>query len=115
MSLVLTRIDCRLVHGQVVETWVPHVKANSLIVANDKSGQLVRCERDRDLELTRCNEFIKRGALVQRRGAFGFVADGDAADFVQSDLQMAVRGKGDRPIDRVPSGRMVPLSWAAPP
>jgi PTS system mannose-specific IIB component len=35
MSLVLARIDCRLVHGQVVETWVPHVNANSLIVAND--------------------------------------------------------------------------------
>ncbi|MBP2683379.1 MAG: phosphotransferase system, mannose/fructose/N-acetylgalactosamine-specific component [Deltaproteobacteria bacterium] len=35
MSLVLARIDCRLIHGQVVETWVPHVKANLLIVAND--------------------------------------------------------------------------------
>jgi mannose/fructose/N-acetylgalactosamine-specific phosphotransferase system component IIB len=35
MPLVLARIDCRLVHGQVVETWVPHVRANSLIVAND--------------------------------------------------------------------------------
>jgi mannose/fructose/N-acetylgalactosamine-specific phosphotransferase system component IIB len=35
VSLVLARIDCRLIHGQVVETWVPHVKANLLIVAND--------------------------------------------------------------------------------
>lgn len=35
MSLVLARIDCRLIHGQVVETWVPYVKANRLIVAND--------------------------------------------------------------------------------
>jgi mannose/fructose/N-acetylgalactosamine-specific phosphotransferase system component IIB len=35
MPLVLARIDCRLIHGQVVETWVPHTKANSLIVAND--------------------------------------------------------------------------------
>ena len=35
MSLVLARIDCRLIHGQVVETWVPHVNANLLIVAND--------------------------------------------------------------------------------
>ena len=35
MPLVLTRIDCRLVHGQVVEAWIPHVKANSLIVASD--------------------------------------------------------------------------------
>ena len=50
------------------------------IVAELKDGTVVKCDRDRDLELQRCNEFIKRGALVQRRGAFGFVADGDAAD-----------------------------------
>jgi mannose/fructose/N-acetylgalactosamine-specific phosphotransferase system component IIB len=35
MPLVLARIDCRLIHGQVVETWVPHTCADSLIVAND--------------------------------------------------------------------------------
>ncbi len=51
-----------------------------LIVAEIEDGTVVKCERDRDLEFQRCNEFIKRGALVQRRGAFGFVADGDAAD-----------------------------------
>ncbi len=32
---MLARIDCRSIQGQVVETWVPHVKANRLIVAND--------------------------------------------------------------------------------
>ncbi|HSL99575.1 MAG TPA: PTS sugar transporter subunit IIB [Candidatus Limnocylindria bacterium] len=35
MSLVLVRVDCRLIHGQVVETWVPHTGANCLVVAND--------------------------------------------------------------------------------
>jgi mannose/fructose/N-acetylgalactosamine-specific phosphotransferase system component IIB len=35
MPLVLARIDCRLIHGQVVETWVPHTSADSLVVAND--------------------------------------------------------------------------------
>ena len=35
MPLVLARIDCRLIHGQVVEVWVPHTSADSLIVAND--------------------------------------------------------------------------------
>jgi len=35
MSLVLARIDCRLIHGQVVETWIPHVQATSLVIAND--------------------------------------------------------------------------------
>ncbi len=35
MPLVLVRVDCRLIHGQVVETWVPHTGANCLLVAND--------------------------------------------------------------------------------
>ena len=38
-----------------------------LIVAENKDGEILRCKRDRDLEFQRCNEFIKRGALVQRR------------------------------------------------
>lgn len=36
MPLVLTRIDNRLIHGQVLEAWVPHVKADRIIVANDE-------------------------------------------------------------------------------
>ena len=35
MNLVLTRIDNRLIHGQVLEAWVPYVQANCLVVAND--------------------------------------------------------------------------------
>lgn len=35
MSLVLVRVDCRLIHGQILETWVPHVGADAIIVAND--------------------------------------------------------------------------------
>ncbi len=36
MSIVLTRIDNRLIHGQILETWLPHVHANCLVVANDE-------------------------------------------------------------------------------
>jgi PTS system mannose-specific IIB component len=35
MPLVLVRVDCRLIHGQVVETWLPHTGANCLLVVND--------------------------------------------------------------------------------
>ncbi|MFK5926514.1 MAG: PTS sugar transporter subunit IIB [Desulfuromusa sp.] len=35
MSLVLTRIDNRLIHGQVLEAWVPFVQADCIVVAND--------------------------------------------------------------------------------
>ncbi|HEY5674947.1 MAG TPA: PTS sugar transporter subunit IIB [Malonomonas sp.] len=36
MSLVLTRIDNRLIHGQVLESWVPFVHADCIVVANDE-------------------------------------------------------------------------------
>ena len=35
MNLVLTRIDSRLIHGQVLEAWVPHSRAECIVVAND--------------------------------------------------------------------------------
>ena len=36
MSIVLTRIDNRLIHGQVLEAWVPSVNANCIVVASDQ-------------------------------------------------------------------------------
>ncbi len=33
------RVDNRLVHGQVIETWLPYSKANVLIVVNDELAQ----------------------------------------------------------------------------
>lgn len=36
MSLVLTRIDNRLIHGQVLEAWLPHTNADCIVVANDE-------------------------------------------------------------------------------
>jgi len=35
----LTRIDDRLVHGQVAFTWVPSLGVDTLIVANDKTAK----------------------------------------------------------------------------
>ena len=36
MSLALVRIDNRLIHGQVLEAWVPFVHADCIVVANDE-------------------------------------------------------------------------------
>lgn len=36
MGVVFARIDNRLIHGQVLEAWVPHTQADCIIVANDK-------------------------------------------------------------------------------
>jgi PTS system mannose-specific IIB component len=38
MAIVLTRIDSRLIHGQVLEAWVPYVQADCIVVANDAAA-----------------------------------------------------------------------------
>lgn len=40
MSIVLARIDNRLIHGQVLESWVPSINANCIVVANDQVAAL---------------------------------------------------------------------------
>ncbi len=39
MPIVLVRVDERLVHGQVLEGWLPRTRAQELIVANDSLAQ----------------------------------------------------------------------------
>lgn len=39
MSLVLVRVDCRLIHGQIIEAWVPFTQANCVVVANDQAAE----------------------------------------------------------------------------
>lgn len=44
MPVVLYRVDDRLVHGQIIEGWVPFVGAQVILVANDAvSGDNPRC------------------------------------------------------------------------
>lgn len=33
--IVLSRVDSRLIHGQVIEAWLPYLKATRLVVADD--------------------------------------------------------------------------------
>lgn len=37
MSIVLVRVDDRLVHGQIIEAWAPFCKATCIIVASDEA------------------------------------------------------------------------------
>jgi mannose/fructose/N-acetylgalactosamine-specific phosphotransferase system component IIB len=40
MKIVLARIDNRLIHGQVLEAWVPSTRADCIVVANDQVAGL---------------------------------------------------------------------------
>lgn len=35
----LVRVDNRLIHGQVVEAWLPHLKVERVVVADDEAAQ----------------------------------------------------------------------------
>ncbi|HWR71744.1 MAG TPA: PTS sugar transporter subunit IIB, partial [Nitrospirota bacterium] len=36
MDFSLIRVDSRLVHGQIIETWLPFLKATRIVVVNDE-------------------------------------------------------------------------------
>lgn len=36
--IALVRVDNRLIHGQVVSTWLPHVRAQHVVVADDEAA-----------------------------------------------------------------------------
>lgn len=36
MSIVLVRVDSRLIHGQILEAWIPHIGAEALLVVDDE-------------------------------------------------------------------------------
>ena len=36
MGIILVRVDSRLIHGQILEAWIPHIGADALIVVDDE-------------------------------------------------------------------------------
>ncbi len=57
MPITLFRIDDRLIHGQVVEAWVPYLKADEIVVISDEisadevRGTIMRFSTPEDVEL----------------------------------------------------------------
>lgn len=37
--IVLSRIDSRLIHGQVIEAWLPHLEVQRVIIADDEAAR----------------------------------------------------------------------------
>ncbi len=35
MGVVLVRVDSRLIHGQILEAWIPHTRADALLIVDD--------------------------------------------------------------------------------
>lgn len=57
MDFSLIRVDSRLVHGQIIETWLPYLKASRIIVVSDEVAgsffreSVIRMAVPRDVEV----------------------------------------------------------------
>ena len=40
MGIVLVRVDNRLIHGQILEAWVPSLRADCIVVANNQLAEV---------------------------------------------------------------------------
>jgi len=86
MSIVLARIDSRLIHGQVLEAWVPFVDADCIVVADDavaknsfqsmvmqaavpSSLKLFICTHDETAQILNSAELLKKRVLLLFSGA----------------------------------------------
>lgn len=91
MSLVLVRVDCRLIHGQVVETWLPHTGADCLVVANDdlaanpflRSVMELAVPRSIHVVFCRLDEVARELDTVERRGERAILLCSTFADAVR--------------------------------
>ncbi len=107
MPLVLARIDCRLIHGQVVETWVPHTKADTLVVANDdlaanpflRSVMELAVPRGIRVRFCRLDEAVTVLADADRNGERTILLVASAADAV-------TLRKGGAAFDRLNIGNL---------
>lgn len=97
MKIVLARIDNRLIHGQILESWVPTLKANCIIVANDDVAQAVMQKILMEAAVPRgirviidtvdaVAELFKTGELKDARVLLLFASAGDARRAIESGV-----------------------------
>jgi PTS system mannose-specific IIB component len=97
VSLVLVRVDCRLIHGQVIEAWLPFTSADCLIVANDEAADdpLQRTIMEMAvppgieaavLSVGEAVRRLKKGEWSDRRVMLLVASPGDALECLQEGL-----------------------------
>lgn len=91
-DIALVRIDNRLVHGQILEAWVPFVKAKCIIVVNDSAATDFYCETvirmavPSEIEVIICtvDEFAKTYNFVRNDGKKTIVLFATVADVMRA-------------------------------
>lgn len=88
LNIVLVRVDSRLVHGQILEAWVPHVKAKCIIVVDDKVAAdsfletVIRMAVPSEMEviITSVDDFVQNYTCTRGRGDKTIVLFSSIAD-----------------------------------
>jgi PTS system sorbose-specific IIB component len=88
LDIALVRVDNRLVHGQILEAWVPFLKASCIIVVDDGVAAdffretVIRMAVPREVEvfISGVNEFPEKVAFHQGSGRKTIVLLGGIAD-----------------------------------
>lgn len=88
LNIVLVRVDSRLVHGQILEAWVPSVKANCIIVVNDSVAAdpffetVIRMAVPSDMEVIviSVDDFVRNYAFAHGGGRKTIVLFANIAD-----------------------------------
>lgn len=76
MDITLVRVDNRLVHGQILEAWVPFLRASCIVVVDDRVASDYYCETvirmavPREVEVVICGtrEFAETHSFNQGSG-----------------------------------------------
>jgi len=92
MQFSLVRVDSRLVHGQIIETWLPFLKATRIIVVNDEVAgnffreTVIRMAVPRDVEVLiyGVDEFGRSDAARQTENEMAIVLFSGVNDVVRS-------------------------------
>lgn len=91
-DIALVRVDNRLVHGQILEAWVPFIKAKCIMVVDDNSASDFFCETvirmavPSDIEVNICSveDFAANFIFAQGSGKRTIVLFSSIADALRA-------------------------------
>lgn len=92
MDIALVRIDNRLVHGQILEAWVPYVEAGCIVVVDDHVASdffretVIKMAVPREIEviITSVEEFSRNSAIEPDNNKRTIILFSDIADAVRA-------------------------------
>jgi len=88
LNIALVRVDSRLVHGQILEAWVPHVRAKCIIVVDNKVADdsffetIIRMAVPSEIEviISSVDDFVKNYKFTHGEGKKAIVLFSNIAD-----------------------------------